>query len=188
MDLTAGVHRACHTWVDHSVLWMVWDSDDRTSDGRAPMRLIRPLQVMLPLAACLLIYACADPLAPLGDPPAVRITTAAPEPQDPAEVLGASVTGDVLTLEMRYGGGCRDHTFGLFHEGVFLESDPPQANLLMSHDADEDPCDALIEREIAFDLAPLRELLQQHSPQNEMLVLNVHAPGTDQVVSVDYRF
>ncbi len=77
--------------------------------------------------------------------------------KDPVEITSYTLDGDILTLMVRYHGGCQQHSFDLYAPQVFLESNPPQAMLVLGHDAHGDACKAMIEHEIQFDLAPLRQ-------------------------------
>ena len=45
----------------------------------------------------------------------------------------------------------------LWASGDFRESDPVQTWMLLAHDDLDDPCEALIERSVVFDLDPIRQ-------------------------------
>lgn len=97
--------------------------------------------------------------SPAGDPPTVLVDEGESEawPSDPVEIREASVRDDVLTLRVRYGGGCVEHDFALVVEEVFLESHPVQMPARLSHDAHGDPCRALVAATLRFDLVPVTE-------------------------------
>lgn len=97
--------------------------------------------------------------SPAGDPPTVLVAEGESEawPSDPVEIREASVRDDVLTLRVRYGGGCVEHDFALVVEEVFLESHPVQMPARLSHDAHGDLCRALVAATLRFDLAPVKE-------------------------------
>jgi hypothetical protein len=78
-------------------------------------------------------------------------------PQDALTLTGYSLEGPVLTLEVGYGGGCEPHDDDLVAWGGWLESFPVQVNVLLTHEDHDDPCDALIQRTLRFDLTRLRE-------------------------------
>ena len=63
-----------------------------------------------------------------------------------------AVSGKVLTLEVSYAGGCRHHDRQLPGE-----SSPVQLELVLTHDANEDPSEAYPTRQLRFDLAPIRD-------------------------------
>ncbi len=77
-------------------------------------------------------------------------------PTDPVTIHNAAVRGDSLEFEVSFGGGCRDHTFLLLSDGAWMESNPVQVGLKLSHDARGDNCKALVSRTLRFDLTPLR--------------------------------
>lgn len=78
-------------------------------------------------------------------------------PFDPWTFVAHEIQGDTLFLEVRYGGGCREHRFALLIDPAFMESFPVQVAARLAHDADGDPCRALLTRTLRFDLSPLRE-------------------------------
>ena len=57
------------------------------------------------------------------------------------------VRDDSLIVMVRYGGGCRDHDFDLAHR---VRRDT--ADVWLTHDADEDPCRAIIIDRLSFSL------------------------------------
>ncbi len=74
---------------------------------------------------------------------------------DAATIQSVVLEGDRLTLTIRHGGGCFEHDEWLVASSWFMESYPPQVDVLLSHDAHGDLCRALITRDVAFDLGPL---------------------------------
>lgn len=98
-------------------------------------------------------------------------------PSDPATIESASVAGDALTVQVSYGGGCREHHFALYAPAVFLESLPVQTPLTLAHDAQGDPCRALVGKELRFDLTPLRLAYERSYGAGGTIVLNLRAPG-----------
>lgn len=80
-----------------------------------------------------------------------------PWPTDPWSYVAHQVVGDTLSLDVQYGGGCREHRFALLVDPAFMESDPVQLSARLAHDADGDPCRALLRRTLRFDLSRVRE-------------------------------
>jgi hypothetical protein len=97
-------------------------------------------------------------------------------PFDPARIASSRVSGDVLLLTVEYVGGCKQHELRLIGLRAFLKSNPPQADIFLSHDAHSDRCEALIEEQRRFGLAPLRQVLRQAFGRGAVL-LRVHEPG-----------
>jgi len=83
-------------------------------------------------------------------------TTPASWPQDPFQIEEASVTGHTLHISLSYGGGCRAHDVKTVAWGGWMESNPVQLRLFLSHEDFDDPCDAWITRDFNFDLVPLK--------------------------------
>ncbi len=116
-----------------------------------------------------------EPLVPvLFGPTADRHT-------DPFTLNGAAVSGHILTVSVSYSGGCRSHVFVLTAAESFRESSPVQLPVVLTHDANEDPCEAYPTRQLRFDLAPIRERYRaaygQHS--GTVLLLFYPAPAAD---------
>lgn len=76
---------------------------------------------------------------------------------DPFSLLGARIEGDSLLVRLQYGGGFREHRFGLFSVGPATKSLPRQQPLLMLHDSKGDMGKALITEDRSFDLKPFRD-------------------------------
>lgn len=127
------------------------------------------------------MLACGAPTVEVpradGVKPLLVASTPAAMPLDPATIDSASVAGDVLTLHLTHGGGCRTHTFALHSSGAFLESYPVQVLAQLSHDGAGDPCRALVLHVEHFDLKPLRELYRKSYGAGGELALQVRAPG-----------
>jgi hypothetical protein len=98
----------------------------------------------------LLTTASAEPAALLvANPEAWR--------HDAYEFVEAKLTGDLLEVTIRYGGGCAEHAFALLVSPVFMESDPVQMRGSLAHNGRGDPCRALLQNTLRIDLTPLKE-------------------------------
>jgi len=70
----------------------------------------------------------------------------------------------LLRLHVGFSGCQPDHPFTLYASGGFMESQPPQINVVLVHEIEED-CDAYFEDELLFDLYPLWErYLEAYGP------------------------
>jgi hypothetical protein len=92
-------------------------------------------------------------------------------PVDPAAwtvdaytIQKVAIEGDRLAITVRHGGGCRTHDFHLVTSRLFMESNPVQSDLLLTHDGHGDLCRALITAELVFDLGPLKRTYQHVYP------------------------
>ncbi len=82
-------------------------------------------------------------------------------PSDWLAEAETEIDGDYVNMSVRYGGGCVVHDFHLVAWGGWMESHPVQVRAFLSHDAKNDPCDAIVHRELSFDLRPLREAYER---------------------------
>jgi hypothetical protein len=82
-------------------------------------------------------------------------------PQDAYQIQTAEVAGDRLDVTLSYGGGCRTHDVKGVAWGGWMESDPVQVRLFLSHEDFQDPCDAWITKDFRFDLSPLKRAYQE---------------------------
>ncbi|WP_375766292.1 hypothetical protein NR798_31940 [Archangium gephyra] len=92
----------------------------------------------------------------------------------PITVRGSSVSGDTLWVRVMHGGGCRQHVYGLTWSGSFMESQPVQAHLQVTHNANQDFCRALLYRTLHFDLTPLKEMhREQYGGEHGSVILRI---------------
>ncbi len=81
-------------------------------------------------------------------------------------VLEMSNENDVLTVIVRYGGGCEEHDFNAYFSGGWAKSLPPQAAITLEHlNPNNDRCRALVLDTLRFNMKPL-----QYSGGNEVVV------------------
>ncbi|MFX0206444.1 MAG: NigD-like C-terminal domain-containing protein [Candidatus Hodarchaeota archaeon] len=78
-------------------------------------------------------------------------------PRDTVTFNNITLDKDLLTLEVSYGGGCRKHIFTLIGSNVFKESNPVRTDIVLSHNANDDPCEAWLTEKLHFDLSPLKK-------------------------------
>lgn len=95
-------------------------------------------------------------------------------PNDPVTIEAAAISKDQLQLTVRFGGGCARHRIALLLGRAFMESFPVQIQARLSHDAGGDACDALITRQLAFDLSPLRQRYRNsYGPGAATIIINL---------------
>ncbi len=153
---------------------------------RNSSRAIPPLVLLALLLAC----SRSSPLEPREEQlPLLDASGANTSRTDPAEILSAAVMGDRLRVEVRYGGGCKEHHFSLLQPGAFRESSPAQIDLALAHDAQDDPCRAQVGRILVFDLSPLKQLYEDsYGEAHGMIELYLYAPGATQPVQPPLRY
>ncbi len=79
-----------------------------------------------------------------------------PGSTDPYDVLDIKVKGDTLAVIVQYGGGCEPHDFQMHHNMRWMKSLPPQLNLYLEHESNNDMCRAMITHTLHFDLSTCR--------------------------------
>ena len=80
------------------------------------------------------------------------------------KIASASITGNILSLNVSYTGGCAEHLFELISNGLYAKSLPPQITVYLKHQSD-DTCDKTIEKTIPYDISKL-----QYPGQNTLLI------------------
>ena len=109
--------------------------------------------------------------------PSIQLIAQTPDTleSDAFRLLEAKIDGDHLEVHVEYGGGCREHLLEIIADPVaFMESEPVQANIYLSHDSQNDLCKALVRNEFTFSLQPLKRAFQGIYPTRESLILNIH--------------
>ena len=108
--------------------------------------------------------------------PEVQITDYPPDSllADPFTIREATLNGDLLTLDVRFGGGCKIHAFVLYMSpSVFAESFPAQAWLYLYHDANSDLCKALLRRKLTFSIRPIINRYESLYQRRDPIILNI---------------
>jgi len=106
-------------------------------------------------------------------------------PDDPLEINSAAIVGDTLEVEVSYGGGCEDHVIEMCWDGSFAESLPVQTWVALSHDGNDDLCDAWLTMMRSIDLTGMRTAYQEgYQTQNGTII--IHLDGWPS--ALDYTF
>lgn len=67
-----------------------------------------------------------------------------------------TISGNILNVYLKYGGGCAQHDIDVVWNKVAMKSMPPQLPLGFRHDAHGDACKKLVTEMRPFDLTPLK--------------------------------
>ena len=86
---------------------------------------------------------------------------------------------NILKFDISYSGECKEHFFNAVWDGNFIESLPVQVNIFLSHDSNEDTCEALITKTLEFDLIPIREAYQHTYQTLDKIVINFYDSNND---------
>lgn len=95
---------------------------------------------------------------------------------DPAIIYNATVLDDTLELKVSFSGGCKTHKLSLYGSKAIAKSYPPQALLYLSHNANNDNCEAMVSETHKFDLTPLKNNFLQNYNNNGTLLLAIYEP------------
>src|SRR3989338_2634747 len=88
-------------------------------------------------------------------------------------IKNIEVINQDLVIEVSYGGGCEDHEFDLIWDGSFMKSNPPQVNLDLYHNANNDLCKAIKYETLRYDIYPLIENYINSYGDNSNLTINL---------------
>ena len=75
---------------------------------------------------------------------------------DRTSISRMEVLGDFLSINVSYSGGCEEHEFELITDGRYSATYPPEIELVLRHDANNDRCRSYIDETLFFDLKPLQ--------------------------------
>jgi hypothetical protein len=97
---------------------------------------------------------------------------------------------DTITLNITYSGGCKKHGINLYAYKTIEKSNPAKITVLLSHDNNDDSCEALITRKIKFNLKQLKEYLKENYDIQDKVVLRLFDPTGNPLYSSDviYHF
>jgi hypothetical protein len=96
-------------------------------------------------------------------------------PSDGLEIQSAKIVGNTLSIEVAYGGGCKEHVFELYVSPALAKSLPPKGSLILTHDANQDGCYAFIRKSLEFDLLSLKDFFYNEKTIIFFLALNKDA-------------
>ena len=72
------------------------------------------------------------------------------------EIINASIMDSTLTLNVKYNGGCKDHTFELIGSKIIQKSMPAVRGIILVHNAYSDDCREVIEQELKFNISDFK--------------------------------
>ena len=77
---------------------------------------------------------------------------------DSYDIDTAFIYGDFLKINVSYSGGCEYHIFNLVHEFLFCGTPPIHVPLYLTHNSNNDNCEASLTQEFCFDISNLYDL------------------------------
>ncbi len=97
-------------------------------------------------------------------------------PRDALFIDGVVLDGDLLQVDASYGGGCETHVLDGCWDGSFAESDPVQVWAFVSHESNDDACDAVLSSTVEIDLTPMKAAYQA-GYQTQTGMITIHLEG-----------
>ncbi len=77
---------------------------------------------------------------------------------DPITIDNVTMNGNIMMIDVTYGGGCKDHTFEIIGSPAVAKSFPGQRGIQLVHNANNDMCRALIRKTVAIDVSDLTDV------------------------------
>lgn len=109
--------------------------------------------------------------------------------KNPLQFNKASVDGDKLIFNLSYSGGCRNHEVELFALKSIEKTNPARATVLLSHNSNDDLCEAYITKDYKFDLSALKDYAINHYSITDKVVLVIYDPEGNQIgETLEYQF
>lgn len=105
---------------------------------------------------------------------------------DSFDIESLSLQGDLLKLVVSFGGGCQAHTFDVWTDNSLSLDQPPVIKLFISHDANGDRCEALLQQELLIDLSPIKAAFLKANPGQASGVVSVMVDNNG--ATVQYEF
>lgn len=110
------------------------------------------------LAVSILLFACNNTKEVLDiDPIEVKKAQIGDVMQEsaPITITAATLDGNILSLEVEYSGGCKDHTYELIGSAAIMKSLPAKRAIKLIHNSNDDTCRELISETIKFNIRAL---------------------------------
>jgi len=87
--------------------------------------------------------------------PTVDNSFSIPEGKPNYTIENAEIKDSILTINISYSGGCKDHSFELMFNGMYMKSLPRKASLYLKHESNDDICKKLIMLELKYNLSSI---------------------------------
>ena len=106
-------------------------------------------------------------------------------PKDPVILDSLAINGNCLYLTVHYGGGCETHEFQLTELQTLMASTYGMLPvLLLSHEANNDMCEAWIQDYFSFNLIELRN----PGADSTLFILKLNIEGSDYLEMINYKY
>lgn len=116
------------------------------------------MKILSILAVSVLLFACNNTKEVLDvDPINVKKAQIGDITQQSAQttVTAVNLDGNILSLDVEYSGGCKDHSFEFIGSAAIMKSLPPKRVVKLVHNSNGDTCRELVSETIKFDIRAL---------------------------------
>ncbi|NMB82261.1 MAG: hypothetical protein GYA14_10630 [Ignavibacteria bacterium] len=97
--------------------------------------------------------------------------------RDMLSVNAASINKDEIKFNVSYSGGCKEHSIELYAFKEIQKTNPAQVTLLLSHNANNDMCEAYLTKTVSFNLSNLKSHLKSTYNISDQVLLIIHDPS-----------
>ncbi len=103
-------------------------------------------------------------------------------------VNSVSIENDTMNLNVSYSGGCKQHVFTLVASKSYMKSNPVQCAMILSHNANNDTCEAYAYEDLSFDLTSLKELYTlNYGDESATIIINLKITSSEDQ-QLEYTF
>ena len=116
------------------------------------------MKIVSILAVTALLFACNTTKEVLDiDPINVKMAQVGDVTQDsaPTTITNVSLEGNILSLDIEYSGGCKDHSFEFVGSPMIMKSMPAKRSVKLVHNSNDDTCRELVSETIKFNIKSL---------------------------------
>lgn len=96
--------------------------------------------------------------------------------RDQLNVNTVLLNNDEIKFNVSYSGGCKEHAVELFALKEIQKSNPAQVTILLSHNANNDMCEAYLTKTVSFNLSNLKNHLTSTYNISDKVLLIIHDP------------
>ncbi len=109
--------------------------------------------------------------------------------KDVVNFNSVSLDNDRLKFSLSYSGGCMHHVIELFALKAIEKTNPARVTVRLSHNANNDPCEAYITKDHEFDLAPLKGfMISNYNITDEVILVLLDTEGKPLNQEIRYKF
>ena len=104
------------------------------------------------------------------------------------KVIKQSIQNDFLNLTVQYYGGCTEHEVNIYILKGILKTNPPQFELFISHNGNNDLCESIITKVIKINIFELKEFYKSRYNSGDQIVLRIYEPNSNTPVEPLLRY